>query len=113
MRPYRARLSDSVRQDIVDILQYTYERFGQTQHDAYRNLIEDALDAIEEEPRQAPSKQRHGLNEDTWIRPIRQPGKHARHILVYRIAANGLIEVGRLLHDASDIEGHLPEDYLR
>ncbi|MFN3166570.1 MAG: type II toxin-antitoxin system RelE/ParE family toxin [Phycisphaeraceae bacterium] len=113
MRPYRVRLSDTVRQDIVDVLQYTFEQFGQTQHDAYRNLIEDSLVAIENEPTQAPSKQRDGLNEDTWIRPIRKPGQNARHLIIYRIASDGLIEVGRLLHDAADIERHLPEDYLR
>lgn len=113
MRPFKARLSGPAQQDIVDVLRYTLDQFGERQQDTYRDLIEEAIAAIEEEPRQAPSKQRDGLSEDAWVRPIRQPGKHARHILVYRITANGLIEVGRLLHDASDIERHLPEDYLR
>lgn len=113
MRPFHARLSGPARQDIVDVLRYTFDQFGEMQQDTYRDLIEDAIAAIEEEPKQAPSKQRDGLSEETWVRPIRKPGKHARHILVYRIAEDGLIEVGRLLHDAADIERHLPDEYLR
>ena len=50
---------------------------------------------------------------DVWVRPIRKPGQHARHVLIYRVTTDGTIDIARLLHDAMDIERHLPEDYLR
>ena len=38
---------------------------------------------------------------------IRRP----RHFLLYRVLAPGLIDVGRVLHDAMEIERHRPPDY--
>ena len=37
---------------------------------------------------------------------IRRP----RHLLLYRVLAADLIGIGRLLHDAVELERHLPRD---
>ena len=39
--------------------------------------------------------------------------KAPRHYLLYRRRGDGVIEVARILHDASDLARHLPEGYLR
>ena len=38
---------------------------------------------------------------------VRQP----RHLLLYRAMVPGIIGVGRLLHDAMEVERHLPAGY--
>jgi toxin ParE1/3/4 len=37
--------------------------------------------------------------------------KRPRHLLLYRILAPELIGIGRILHDAMELERHLPPDY--
>jgi toxin ParE1/3/4 len=37
--------------------------------------------------------------------------KHPRHFLLYRIRADGQVEIGRVLHDSMDLEPHLREEY--
>jgi toxin ParE1/3/4 len=37
---------------------------------------------------------------------IRRP----RHLLVYRLVGDSLLEIGRVLHDAMDLGQHLPDD---
>lgn len=107
-RPYR--ITQRAQNDIASTLEYTRDEFGQAQCDLYRSLIKQTIREITEDPEEAPAKRRDQLRANTWIRHL---GRHARHILIYRIVTDGSIEFGRLLHDAMDIERHLPEDYLR
>ena len=37
--------------------------------------------------------------------------KPPAQLLLYRRRDDGVIEVGRILHDGSDLQRHLPEDY--
>ena len=37
--------------------------------------------------------------------------KMPRHVLLYRRRGERMIEVGRVLHDARDLQRYLPEDY--
>jgi toxin ParE1/3/4 len=34
-----------------------------------------------------------------------------RHFLLYRIRNDGLVEIGRVLHDSMDLPRHLPDEY--
>lgn len=111
--PRHVRLSEPAQDDVVEVLLYTLDQFGRAQFDAYDQLIEKTLNEIAEAHDQPPAKQRPELMPNVWVRPIRKPGQHARHMLIYRVTNDGTIEIGRLLHDAMDIERHLPEDYLR
>jgi len=36
--------------------------------------------------------------------------KNPRHIVFYRVASDDVIDVVRLLHDAMDVQLHLPND---
>ena len=38
---------------------------------------------------------------------IRKP----RHFLLYRVAADGYLEIGRVLHDSMGLAPHFPSDY--
>lgn len=98
--------SPRARQDIADVLKYTKERWGKAQAHEYGELIKAALKAIAADPQRgrARSAARPGI----LGYPISQPGKAARHILFYRIAATGTVEIVRFLHDAMDFDQHLP-----
>jgi len=39
--------------------------------------------------------------------------KAPRHFLLYRRRGERVIEVGRVIHDARDLAGHLPKEYRR
>jgi toxin ParE1/3/4 len=98
--------SPRAKRDIVEVLEYTKERWGVDQAREYAELIRDALVAIASDP------QRGNPRDD--IRPgvralhISQRGRPARHILFYRTNATGTVEVIRFLHDAMDFRQHLP-----
>lgn len=40
-----------------------------------------------------------------------QAVKIPRHFVLYRLRDKGVIEVGRVIHDARDLTRHLPEEY--
>ena len=50
-KAYSLQLSPKARQDFIDILRYTGETWGEAQFFAYRDKINDALQALSENPR--------------------------------------------------------------
>lgn len=36
--------------------------------------------------------------------------KHPRHLVMFRVATNGAVEIVRLLHDGMDFDRHVPRD---
>ncbi len=39
--------------------------------------------------------------------------KDPRHVLLYRVRADGAIEIARVIHDSRELERHIPEEYRR
>jgi toxin ParE1/3/4 len=97
--------SARARQDIVEVLRYTRDRWGEAQAREYRDLIKEGLNAIAADPE---------CGKVRTARPgvlsyhIRQPGRAARHVLFYRLRSSGVVEIIRLLHDSMDFDRHLP-----
>ena len=106
------RISTPARHDIEAALQNTRSRFGLIQHDQYNDLIKLALVHIAKTPQALPAKHRNELHPDALVFHLSRAGRRARHFFVYRIADDGVVEVGRLLYDGVDIVQHLPADYL-
>ncbi|MCC6898773.1 MAG: type II toxin-antitoxin system RelE/ParE family toxin [Polyangiaceae bacterium] len=98
--------SPRAKQDIVEVLLFTKERWGNAQARAYRDLIRNALEAIAADPESGT--QRFTVRPDIWGYHIKRPGQSARHILFYRVASSGTVEIVRMLHDSIDFERHLP-----
>lgn len=98
--------SPRAKQDIADVLRYTKDRWGQGQARKYRELIRAALKAIAADPE--CGTQRFTVRPDVWGYHIKQPDQNARHIVFYRIARSGTVEIVRLLHDSMDFGRHLP-----
>ncbi|NVZ83247.1 type II toxin-antitoxin system RelE/ParE family toxin [Pseudomonas yamanorum] len=117
MPPYR--ISNAARADIVDILRLSQTRFGDQARQRYQALILAALQAIAGTPYRIGSHDRdelapglrsyHLIYSRQQANPPHGTVKSPRHIVFYRVA-NDVIEVVRLLHDAMEVQLHLPND---
>jgi toxin ParE1/3/4 len=101
----RVIFSPRAKRDIVEALAYTQERWSAVQARAYGEIIREALNAIAQDPRRG--KSRDDVRPGVLAYHIGQCGSRARHVVFYRVRADGVVEVIRLLHDAMDFERHL------
>lgn len=115
----RYRLSDSAQADVISVLAWTHEQFGEAARLRYESLIVAALRDVASQPDRPGSLARPelGAGVRTWhlrlSRDHATPGAQAvrrpRHFLVYR-SEPALVVVGRLLHDAMELARHLDPD---
>jgi toxin ParE1/3/4 len=97
------RLTPLARRDLRLIFAYTADRFGDRQTDAYRQLLNQALERIAADP-QAGSKLRPELGDNVrsvWLGAFARRRRSARHVVFYRPTDEGIV-VLRVLHDAMD-----------
>ena len=97
-KPLPVKLAPKARQDFIDILRYTGETWGQAQLLAYRDKINDALQAISQNPQLG-----HGCNG--------LPATHlaylvGSHVIVYRVGTDSL-GVVRILHQRMSLARHV------
>ncbi|AKS04678.1 type II toxin-antitoxin system RelE/ParE family toxin [Pseudomonas trivialis] len=114
------RISNSARADIVDILRTSQTKFGDLARQRYQTLILTALQALADTPYRIGSHDRDELAPGLRSYHLvysRQQAKHPhgtvrspRHVVFYRLANDDVIEVVRLLHDAMEVQLHLPND---
>lgn len=110
------RLTASAQSDIVDILVWSQERFGEVARKRYEALIVAALRDIATRPDRPGSVERPELGSAvrSWhLRLSRERVsdeigvvRHPRHFLIYRLQSD-VIVVGRVLHDAMELARHL------
>lgn len=116
---FRYRLSEAAQGDVLDILTWTDEQFGEAARLRYESLIVAALRDLASQPDRPGSFARPELSAGvrSWhLRLSREhvkPGvgivRRPRHFLVYRLEP-GLVVVGRVLHDAMELARHLDPD---
>lgn len=92
------KLSPRARQDFIDILRFTGETWGQNQLLAYRDKINDALQAIGHNPQLG--HHRDDLPATHWAYLV------GSHVIVYRTDANS-IGIVRILHQRISLGRHL------
>jgi toxin ParE1/3/4 len=97
-KPTALKFSPRARQDFIDILRFTGETWGRNQLIAYRDKINDAIQAIRNNPQL-------GHHRDDL------PGTHraylvGAHIIVYRADADS-IGVVRILHQRMSLARHM------
>jgi len=116
---FRFRLSDAAQRDVLDILAWTHEQFGEAARLRYEGLIVAALRDVASQPDRPGSLDRPelGAGVRSWhlmlsrshvnqaLGSVRRP----RHFLVYRLQP-GLLVIGRILHDAMELARHLEDD---
>lgn len=114
----RFRLSPEAQADIEAILAWTHGQFGKQLRLRYEELLVQAILDLTDDPSRAGSLERPELankaktyhlrhSRDRVSRSVRRVRK-PRHFLLYRVAADGSLEIGRVLHDSMDFARHLP-----
>ena len=97
-KPLPLKLAPKARQDFIDILRYTGESWGHAQLLIYRDKINEALQAISQNP------QLGHLRNDL-------PSTHlaylvGSHVIVYRVGVDSL-GIVRILHRRMSLARHL------
>jgi toxin ParE1/3/4 len=116
------RLSAAAQFDIIGILVWSQEQFGDEARERYQALIVTALRDIAAQPDQPGSIERPELGAAvrTWHLSLsreraRKPTgivRYPRHFLIYRMESDTVI-VGRILHDAMELARYIDPDSSR
>jgi toxin ParE1/3/4 len=113
---FRYRLSAAAQGDVLSILAWTHEQFGEVARLRYESLIVAALRDVASQPDRPGSLARPelGAGVRSWhlrlsrdrvkrgVEAVRRP----RHFVVYRPEPS-LVVVGRVPHDAMELAQHL------
>lgn len=117
----QVHVTGPAKRDIAAIVRWSFREFGEAAALRYEVLILQALCDIGEEPERQGSKERPEIMIEgarvyhlsfSRSRVSRSGVKEPRHFVLYRRRGD-VIDVARILHDARDLERHLPEEYRR
>ena len=111
----RLRLSALAQADIAQVLSWTGHRFGGQAQERYARLISAALRDLATDPHCVGTVDRPELGEEVrsfHLRIVRRQAGVARprHLIFYRVREASIVEVGRVLHDAMELERHITFD---
>ena len=107
-RKWRVRFGGAAELDFANILKFTTENFGARQSRLYRDTLVQAIGELANGPDIAGSKARDEIMRGLRTLHIARRGRRGRHFLLYRVATERIIEIGRILHDSMDLQRHLP-----
>jgi toxin ParE1/3/4 len=107
----RLRLSALAQADIVQVLSWSSQRHGDLAEARYERLISAALRDLIADPFRPGSTARSELGVGVRTYHLRHSRKQAgvarpRHLILYRMIEGPVVEVGRVLHDAMELERH-------
>jgi len=114
----RFRLSDPAKADLTAILETSEARWGIAARRRYRALLAAAMRRVAAEPAGPTTLGRDELAPGLRSFHLRHAGAadpggrvtNPVHVLYYRAAAPGLVEIVRVLHERSDPVRHLDAD---
>lgn len=100
----------------MGVLAWTARRFGDRAQARYEHLLATALRDLGTEPLRPGSAARPELGDDVRSYHLRHSRKNSgisrpRHLILYRIAEGSIVEIGRVLHDAMELERHIAFDF--
>jgi toxin ParE1/3/4 len=112
------RLSLHAEDDIISILAWTLDKFGSAACRRYEALLVEAFDSLCKDPEKFGSIARPEFGESLKTYHLRFSQDEARtaegivhkprHLLVYQLRENQVLEIVRILHDSMELERHLP-----
>lgn len=112
----RLRLSATAQADNVNLLTWTTEHFGGPARERYERLLSAALAELLADPERIGSAARPELG--SGVRSYHLPHcrtrarvARPRHLILYRMGEAGSVDVGRVLHDAMELEHHVRFDF--
>jgi toxin ParE1/3/4 len=113
----RYRISHAARSDIIDILAWTQDQFGEQARERYERLVAAGIRDIASAPTRPGSTERPELGDGvrSWhLRASRNRTgsgvvRRPRHFLIYRVDGE-IVVIGRVLHDAMEPRRHVDAD---
>jgi toxin ParE1/3/4 len=102
--------------DIVNALTWTTQRFGVVAQKRYEQLLSSAFVALLSEPARIGSIARPELGDGVRSFHLRYARTQSsvgrpRHLILYRVGNAGTVEVGRVLHDAMELDRHVQFEF--
>ncbi len=97
-KPLPLKLSPKAREDFIDILRHTGETWGEKQLQVYRDKIDDALQAINQNPQLGHSR--------ADLPPAFSAYLVGSHVIVYRDLGDA-IGIVRILHQRMSLARHV------
>jgi len=108
---WTVRLAATAQSDYQDILRWTAAQFGPLQAQVYAETLAAALAALTEGPTVSGARARDDIAKGLFTLHVARRGRKGRHFVLFRIGfeqGREVIDVLRLLHDAMDLQRHLP-----
>ena len=110
-RTWTVRLTAAAEGDFEEIVRWTADQFGDGQARIYADTLSAALSDLSAGPTVIGAKKRDDILKGIFTLHVARKGRKGRHFVMFRVgrAPDGeVIEVLRLLHDAMDLQRHLP-----
>jgi toxin ParE1/3/4 len=107
----RYRLTKLAATDYAAILRFTLKRWGKEQLAAYRQLLNGGIAAVADDPERLNSHSRDDLRPGFRSFNVGLLAAHpglGRHVIYYRVADDGIVEILRILHDGMEVSSKLP-----
>jgi toxin ParE1/3/4 len=73
-----------------------------------RDTLVQAISELVKGPDIVGSKAREEIMPGLRTLHVARHGRRGRHFLMYRVATKTTIDIVRILHDAMDLQGHIP-----
>ena len=105
------RLAAAAENDLLEVLRWTAEQFGDGQARAYATTLSAALAELTYGPKLIGVRARSDIAKGVFTLHVARHGRKGRHFVMFRIGHDQrgeVIEVLRLLHDSMDLARHLP-----
>jgi len=112
----RFRLARPAQLDLADILSTSAQRWGVEGQERYAAVLAAAMRQVAAEPSGPLTRKRPDLRSGIRSFHVRHARRSAEanvrrpvHVLYYRVAGNGVIEIVRVLHERMEPSRHLDE----
>ena len=108
---WTVRLTAAAEADFENIIDWTFDQFGNKQAVAYADTVVAALEALTDGPTTIGVKERPDIAKGLFTLHVARGNRRGRHFVLFRVADRGrtsTIEVLRLLHDSMDVHRHIP-----
>ena len=110
-RSWTVRLTAAAEADFEEILRWTVDQFGEAQARIYAETISAALNDLAAGLTIVGARKRNDILKGIFTLHVARKGRKGRHFVMFRVGRapdREVIEVLRLLHDAMDLQRHLP-----
>ena len=110
-RSWTVRLPAAAEAGFEEILRWTVDQFGEAQARSYAGTVSAALNDLAAGPTVIGAKKRDDILKGIFTLHVARQARKGLHFVMFRVgrAPDGnVIEVLRLLHDAMDLQRHLP-----